>query len=247
VRRALAISVLACSVFALGPGGADASPDPVEPTEPVEPIGPSEAPGTPGDADIPDTVPTPAARSDRRPLVEVPSGCLASPLPDVVFVGTLNDRDYRTARFRILQVRAGDPTPFAAGGLIDVRYGLDAQFLEVGERYLVSARRDPVLGVLASRLRPEAPMFGGDDIVGLVESEVVCPGFEDPARTLYPDGSIVETSVVGPLLERRGQLLASLVVPFAVAFGVIFVLASLRLSVTGLARGVGTVAARTRR
>lgn len=234
--------MLAGALFALGVGVADAGPEPVDPVEPVS------DPDDPDDPEVPDAVvPGSSTRGDRRPLVEVPRGCLVSPLPDVVFVGAVNDRDYRTARFRILQVRAGDPTPFAANGLIDVRYGLDVQFLEIGERYLVSARRDPVLGVLASRLRPESPMFGGDDIVGLVESEVVCPGFEDPARTLYPDGSTIETSVIGPLLESRGQLLASLLVPFAVAFGVIFVLASLRLSVTGLARGVGAATARARR
>lgn len=214
MRHPFAIA-LALAVIALGGGAAAGLPEPEDPTG-----------------------------SGRRPLVEVPPGCVVSPLPDVVFVGTLTDRDFRTARFRIEQVRAGDPSPFAASGLIDVRYGLDVQFLDVGDEYLVSARRDPVLGVLASRLRPEPPMFGGDDIVGLVESEIECPGFEDPVRTLFVDGSIVETSVVGPLLERRGQLFASVALPFAIAFGVIFALASLRLSVTGLARGVGAATRR---
>lgn len=229
--------VLACGgLLSAGPH-AVASPDPADPVDPIREL---------DDPLVPEIAPAPDGPPDasRRPLVEVPRGCLVSPLPDVVFVGTLTDRDYRTARFRILQVRAGDPTPFAADDLIDVRYGLDVQFLEVGERYLVSARRDPVLGILASRIRPEPPMFGGDDIVGLVDTDVECPGFEDPARTLFPDGTTVETSVVAPLLERRSQILAAVLVPFAVAFGVVFVFASLRLSVSGLARGAASARAR---
>lgn len=227
---------------------------------------PATPPDTvPSETDPSDTVPTPTAppavtpddaatrppetgtsRDGRRSLVEVPRGCVEPTLPDVVFVGTLVDRDYRTGRFRIQQVRAGDSAPFAANSLIDVRYGLDVDALTVGADYLVSARRDPVLGILASRVRPPAPMFGGDDIIGQVESEVVCPGFEDPLRTLHPDGGTVETSVVGPLLERRGQLLAAIIVPFAVAFGVVFLLASLRVSLAGLFRGLGLAAARHR-
>jgi len=225
--------VLACGGFLSAGAHVVASPDPADPDDPP----------VPEIAPVPDRPP----EASRRPLVEVPSGCLVSPLPDVVFVGTLTDRDYRTARFSILQVRAGDPTPFAADDLIDVRYGLDVQFLEVGQQYLVSARRDPVLGILASRIRPEPPMFGGDDIVGLFDADVECPGFEDPARTIFPDGTTVETSVLAPLFERRGQILAAVLVPFAVAFGVVFAFASLRLSLSGLARGVGAASARARR
>lgn len=252
MRRGLLIPLLVGLTFSVVGDAVTGGPEVRavgEPDEPVDDTGPDDA----GVGDDPDLTGDDAgafgvpSTRERRPLVEVPSGCLASPLPDVVFVGTLVDRDYRTGRFRIRQVRAGDPSPFAADGLIDVRYGLDVQFLQRNERYLVSARRDPVLGVLASRIRPEPPMFGGDDIVGLVESEIVCPGFEDSARTLRPDGSVVDASVVGPLFDRRGELLASLLLPFAVAFGLVFVLASLRLSVTGLARGVGSAAARARR
>ena len=235
--------VFVAALLGLAAADAAASVDPVDPVDPAGPVDPADP------ADIDDDQPGPvrSATGGRRPLVEVPSGCVTQPLPDVVFVGRMVDRDFRTARFRIGQVRAGDPSPFAADGLIDVRYGRDVEYLELGERYLVSARRDPVLGVLASRIRPEPPMFGGDDIVGLVESEIECPGFEDPARTLHPDGTVVESSVIGPLFERRSQLAAAVLLPVAVAFGLVFVLASLRISLAGLFRGVGSAASRARR
>lgn len=220
----------------------------VEPPEPGETGETDETDETDESDESVEPAPSrPSRPSGRTPLVEVPPGCVAQPLPDVVFVGRLVDRDFRTARFRIGQVRAGDPEPFSADGLIDVRYGLDVKFLDQGERYLVSARRDPVLGVLASRIRPEPPMFGGDDVVGLVDTEVECPGFEDPARTLYPDGSVVDASVVGPLFERRSQLAGAVLLPVGVAFGLVFVLASLRLSLSGLFRGLGSAAGRARR
>lgn len=185
--------------------------------------------------------------SGRVPLVEAPSGCLRPELPDVVFVGTAVDRDFRTVRFETRQVRAGDAAPFEVEGFIDVRYGLDVQYFDLGADYLVSARRDPVIGVLASRVRPPVPEFGGDDIVGLAETDVECPGFEDPVITLHPDGTAVDTSVLAPLLDSRPRLLAALVVPLAIAFGLVFVLAMLRLGVAGVVRGVAGAARQRRR
>ncbi|MEX2627525.1 MAG: hypothetical protein WD225_11630 [Ilumatobacteraceae bacterium] len=241
---------LVLAVALLGPTGSDlvasGGPDPVDPGEPADPVDPVAPGGTVGSEESwPATARVPGA--DRQPLVEVPSGCASQPLPDVVFVGRVVDRDYRTARYRIDRVRAGDPAPFAADGLIDVRYGIDVKFLESDEQYLVSARRDPVLGVLASRIRSEPPMFGGDDVVGLDESQIECPDLEDPVRTLHPDGTAVDTNVVGPLFERRAQLAGAVLLPLGVSFGLVFVLASLRVSIAGLFRGMGAAAARARR
>lgn len=176
--------------------------------------------------------------SERVPLVDVPPGCVGPDLPDIVFVGTVVERDFRTARFRILQVRAGDAEEFAVGGLIDVRYGLDVQFLDVGVEHLVSAQRDPLIGVLSSRLRDPAPAFGGDDVVGIDGADVECPEFDDPVRTLFPDGSEVPTSVFAPMFADRSALLTALAIPVGVAFALIFVLAMLRLGVSGVVRGV---------
>ena len=124
------------------------------------------------------------------PLVPVPQGCAAPTLPHIVFVGKVVDRDYRSVRFEIEQIRAGRPDPFSSGDLIDVRYGLDAQYLDDGGRYLVSApRSSPELGFLVSRVAEPIADFGGDEVIGVSESDVNCPEFEDPMRTLNIDGT----------------------------------------------------------
>ncbi len=179
-------------------------------------------------AAAPATVPT-------DPLIPVPEGCEAPLVPHVVFVGEVVDRDYRTVRFEIDQIRAGDPAPFAFDGdRIDIRYGLDAQYLDDGQDYLVSAVVHPDLGLLTSRVTDPIEDFGGDDVIGVSETDVDCPELEDPMRTLHVDGTDVEGGVLDPLFAAKPRLLAALVIPAAVAIGAIFALATVRLSVTGL-------------
>jgi len=182
--------------------------------------------------------PTDAGPPSTLPLVPVPSGCVAPDPPDVVFVGRLEDSDFRTGRFEVLQVRAGDVAPFAVDGLVDVRFGLDAQYLESDGEYIVSARRDPVLGVLASQIREPTPSFGGDDVIGVLESDVECPVFEDPIRTVMPDGRPVDSGVLTPLFADKSKLLGAFAIPLGIGAAVIFVLAMLRVSITGVAHGV---------
>jgi hypothetical protein len=200
------------------------------------------APGAPS----PDDQPTAGADDEAGspeapgtvPLIPVPSGCTAPEMPDVVFVGRVVARDFRTARFRIEQVRAGDETPFAADGLIDVRYGIDVDYLEEDRPYLVAARQDPVLGVLASSIRESLPDFAGDDVISVTESDVSCPVFEDQVRTLLPDGSPVESGVFAPLQGSGIRMLGAFGIPLGITFAVVFVLAMLRLAVSGVATGV---------
>ena len=172
------------------------------------------------------------------PLVPVPEGCSAPALPHVVFVGRVDDRDYRSVRFEIEQVRAGSPDPFASGNQIDVRYGLDAQYLDGGERYLVSALIHPDLGLLVSRVTPAVENFGGDEVIGVSESDVNCPVYDDPMRTLHLDGTAVDAGVLEPFWDAKVRLLGAMTVPLAVAFGVIFLLATFRLSIAGLYHSV---------
>jgi hypothetical protein len=172
------------------------------------------------------------------PLVPVPPGCTPPPLPHVVFVGTVVDRDYRSVRFEIEQVRAGRPDPFASGNRIDVRYGLDAQYLDDGQRYLVSAPVNPELGFLVSRVTEPIADFGGDEVIGVSESDVNCPPFEDPTRTLRVDGTRIEADMLEPFVASKGRILGALLVPLGVGVGAIFVLAMLRLSVSGLAHSI---------
>ena len=172
------------------------------------------------------------------PLIPVPTGCTAPRMPHIVFVGEVVNRDYRTIRFEIERIRSGRSDPFALGDRIDVRFGLDAQYLDDGESYLVAAVVDPDLGLLASRVSEPIENFGGDEVIGLSETDVNCPDFEDPKRTLYLDGTPIDASVIKPFLDARIRIVSALVLPFGLAMGAIFVLAMFRLSVSGLYRSV---------
>lgn len=179
------------------------------------------------------------APSAADPLIPVPEGCEAAPTAHVVFVGEVVDRDYRTIRFDIDRVRAGDPFPFAFDDdVIDVRYGLDAQYLDDGSSYLVSAVVHPELGLLTSRVTDPIENFGGDEVIGVSETDVDCPEFDDPMRTLHVDGTPIDADLLQPFFDAKFRLVSAVLVPFAVAAGVIFVLAMLRLSVAGLFRSV---------
>jgi hypothetical protein len=213
-----------------------------EATAPDGSVPASAAPGEPvPDGSIPDGTDPGPTTAATLPLVPVPSACTAPPRPDLVFVGTLVERDFRTGRFEIEQMRAGSADPFAVGGLIDVRYGLDVEYLDIGTEYLVSARRDPVIGLLASKIRAPAPLLGGDDVVGVAESDVECPRFEDPIRTFLPDGSTIDSAVLAPLSENKSRLVSAFLIPIGVAFGIVFVLAALRWGIGGLLRGVASL------
>ena len=173
------------------------------------------------------------------PLVPVPEGCTVPTAPHVVFVGEIVDRDYRTVRFEIDRVRSGDPDPFAFDGdLIDIRYGLDAQYLDDGETYLVSAVVHPDLGLLTSRVSDPIEHFGGDEVIGVSETDVDCPEIDDPMRTLHVDGTSVETSLLRPFFDARVRILGAVLLPMAIAFGAIFALATFRLSLSGLFNAV---------
>lgn len=169
---------------------------------------------------------------ERAPLVAVPVGCEAPELPAVVFEGAVTQRDFRTVRWEITEVRAGDPEAFTRGQLVDVRFGLDGQFLEVGARYVVAARRDRFLGVLVSRVAPPNEVFGGADVVGLAPAAPECPLVADPARTLNVDGSPIPTAIVSTLTADPGRLATAVLLPAGIAVLVLFVLALARLILT---------------
>jgi hypothetical protein len=184
----------------------------------------------------------PAPPPGRQPLVEVPVGCPIQPLPDVVFVGTAVDSDFRTVRFRVDQVRAGDIGQFASSGLVDVRYGIDAKYLEGGDQYLIGALYDPNIQSLRSRVQPESPTFGGDEVIGATESDLECPELVDPLRTMHTDGSSIDSGVLSPFFGNRDGLLRSILLPIAVVCAVVFALAAFRWFLTGFGRGVESIA-----
>lgn len=176
------------------------------------------------------------------PLVPIPESCDAPAAAHVVFLGTVVDRDYRSIRYRIDQIKWGDPAPFAADRVgdrvIDVRYGLDVQYLDDGQQYLVGTIVDPDLGLLVSRVGDKIDNFGGDEVIGVSETDVDCPAFEDPARTLHPDGTVVEGSMLDPFFDARWRIAASILVPFGVACATLFVLSAFKLTVFGAVRRI---------
>ena len=171
----------------------------------------TEPPGPPPEQDL---------VSDPSALIQIPAGCPSVDPADVAFVGTVLAKDEfvekGTVRWQIDQVRDGNAAPFSVNGVVDVRYGPDSQYLEIGEQYLVSAALDSSIGTLTSKASPDAPLFGGDAVVGLEDTETVCPVVDDPVQTLNVDGTPVETGLLTPLVEDKGLLLATILVPAAI-------------------------------
>jgi hypothetical protein len=178
--------------------------------------------------------------SERQWPVQIPTGCDAPSLPDVVFLGTLQASDFRTGRFRIDQVRAGAIERYSYGGVVDVRFGIDTKYLDTGKQYLVGASLDPETAVLTSKVRAAEPLFGGDEIIGAAETDVDCPVLEDPVRTMLPDGSSVESGVLTPLTDAKRSLLRAVLLPLGVALAIVFGLVALRWVLTGIGVGVGS-------
>jgi hypothetical protein len=204
--------VLVAAGVALMPSAA-ALAAPVDPDQPV-PVVPD-----PPDPSVP--APEPEAVSDPGSLVQTPAGCPVPAPADVAFVGTVIGKDEfvqkGTVRYQIDQVRAGNASPYAVDGVIDVRYGPDSQYLEIESHYLVAAAVDPRIGALGSKVAPEALLFGGNAVVGLEDTEVECPLIDDPVMTLNVDGTPIESGLLKPFFEDKRLLLATIAVPAAIA------------------------------
>jgi hypothetical protein len=216
--------------MALVPGVALATTEPVETTVPVE----AEAPDEQGDV-----LDAPVVIAPRTPsaVTTIPAGCPIPMSPQMVFIGVLTSLGESTATFRIIQIRAGIPAGYVTEDVVEVRYGQDAKFLEVGNRYLVGAASDTYSPILISKVREDAPLFGGDAVIG-VGDVGTCPRIEDPIRTLNEDGSTIDTAVLSPLRGSLPVLVA--VVLFALALSLVVLVAAvmLRTMVRGAARGL---------
>ena len=187
-----------------------------------------------------------AQQIGRQWPVDIPTGCDAPPLPEVVFVGTVMATDFQTGRFRIDQLRAGSVEGLSYEGVIDIRYGIDAKYLEVGRQYLVAASIDPATNVLTSRITEPAPLFGGDEVIGQSEVDVECPVLDDPVRTLRTNGLPVDSGLLRPLSDARGDVLRSIAIPLGLALAIVFGVVLVRWILTGLGWGVGTLFQRGR-
>ena len=111
--------------------------------------------------------------------------------------------------------------------VLDVRYGDEARFLAVDGDYIVGVRTNEV-GVLVSTAREPAPLFGGDAVIGVDDTDTECPTLEDPVRTLLADGTAVDTGVLSPLRGHSGELRAALLKPLLFALGGLVLLVLLK-------------------
>lgn len=170
------------------------------------------------------------------PLLSVPPGCLAPPAPVAVFVGTLADSDATTARFAVQQVRAGSLDGYAVNTIVDVRYDDDIRYLRTGEQYLVGARPDAITNVLRSKVRLAAPLFGGDAVIGVNDTDLRCPRVEDGVKTLLINGREVDTGVLAPLKTAKKSVAKAVLRPMVIAFIVLVVLASMKLLIFAMVR-----------
>ena len=187
---------------------------------------------------VPSLPPIAAPDAVSTRLVPVPAGCAAPPVEQVVFVGTLVLADAATARFTVDSVRSGSTAGFEVGGLIDVRYGDEVRFLDTDTAYIVGAGIDPATQVLSSAVRAPSPLFGGNEIAGIDDSDVDCPRLGDPVRTLLADGSSVESGVLTPLRDAKGDILRAILQPVGVAFLVLLGLVAVKHLVFALGRSL---------
>lgn len=178
------------------------------------------------------TVPPPVS----APNTTIPAGCELPTPVQATFVGRLSVTDRRTGRFEVRQVRGGSLEGYSVNGLVDVDYGDDIRFLEIGTDYVVAAGVDAESGRLVSKVRDPEPLFGGNQVIGIEERPLDCPVVEDAVRTLLTDGTSVESGVLAPLSSDGNGLLRAMLLPAAWVFGGLLGLAMWANAVRILAR-----------
>lgn len=147
----------------------------------------------------------------------IPPGCPVPQEASVVFLGTATASDVSTVSFVVDQVRYGTLETVVVGGTVSVRYGADVKYVNVGDQYLVAAVIDPASLQLSSTVRDNPDMFGGAAVAGAVE-QGRCPNLEEAVRTLWPDGSSLESGVFTPFLESGGRIAIAIIVPAILGF-----------------------------
>ena len=175
---------------------------------PVDDSIPDEQGG--GGSVIDDSLPT----IDPATQTTLPAGCVAPRAATATFLGELVSTDDLLATYRVVQVRGGSLGAYVNSGLISMRYAnRETRFLEVGETYLVGAGASDLFTTLESKVRAEKELFGGDAVVGIDESDVPCPKFEDPVVTLQPNGEFIESGVLSLIGKQPTRLLQVFLLP----------------------------------
>jgi hypothetical protein len=177
-----------------------------------------------GGSVIDDSIPT----IDPVTQTTLPVGCIAPRAATATFLGELISSDDSLATYRVVQVRGGSLGAYVNSGLISVRYAdRETLFLEPGKIYLVGAGASELFTTLESKVRAEKELFGGDAVVGIDESDVPCPKFEDPIITLLPNGDLIDSGIFSLITSQPTQLLQVFLLPlfFVLVFliGLVFI------------------------
>jgi hypothetical protein len=146
-------------------------------------------------------------------------------VPAAVFVGTARRIAAGEVVFEVGQVRAGSLEGFSTESSVTVAYGSDSRFLTTGETYIVGVSVASSGSRLVSSVREDTDNFGGAAVVGVTE-QLRCPVFENPARTLSAEGTVLESGVTSLLGERRWAIVAALLVPLAAALAGLYALST---------------------
>jgi hypothetical protein len=225
--------LLACAVgtlaFAVGSVAAVSAtvPPPVDTVVPGDAI-PDEQGGLVG---IPETTTliNPAATTT------IPEGCFAQTIPQVVFVGKVENVSDASVSFSIQKTISGDASAYVSGdGRVEVQYGTDGKFLNTGSVYIVGAVTDPFSPILVSKVRPETTTLSG----AIVQTNTgdACPTFEDAVITLREDGTSVNTGVLRPLMKNKVLIALVLLASVAIAFGGLATVVIMQRTKRGIAR-----------
>jgi hypothetical protein len=163
-----------------------------------------------GGSVIDDLIPT----IDPVTQTTLPAGCVAPRAATATFLGELISSDDLLATYRVVQVRGGSLGAYVNSGLISVRYAdRETLFLEPGKIYLVGAGASELFTTLESKVRAEKELFGGNAVVGIDESDVPCPKFEDPIITLLPNGDLIDSGIFSLITSQPTQLLQVFLLP----------------------------------
>jgi hypothetical protein len=92
----------------------------------------------------------------------IPEGCFAQTIPQVVFIGKVENVSDASVSFSIQKTISGDASAYVSGdGRVEVQYGTDGKFLDTGSVYIVGAVTDPFSPILVSKVRPETTTLVG--------------------------------------------------------------------------------------
>jgi len=182
-------------------------------------------------------VPPPAAAG---PLILSPPGCVVPPPALAIFRGRVINIDDppTTAQFRVLSMLAGTLDGHASINRVLVVYGQEASFLEIGVEYIVGVRLDLDTDRLISKILRPAPLFGGDAVIGIKDTDLECPRIEDSISTLLSDGNSVDSGVLTPLKDSGSSLVIAIVQPLAIALAVLIALVLVKNLLVSMGRSL---------